>query len=133
MSSEVKRYVVDMQGRGKECVLASDSDALHAEAEALRAENARLQNVLLEVTARRFAESWKKRTSDAELEQYLSAGIAQLEAERDALRAELAITRRVIDRIGQLSTTPHESKERFIRRVQSVIEWQTAAQQDQPK
>ena len=49
------------------------------------------------------------------------------------LAAELAITRRVIDRIDQLCTTPHESKERFIRRVQSVIEWQTAAQQDQPR
>ena len=58
------------------------------EAEALRGENARLQNALLEVTARRFAESWKKRTSDAALEQYLSAGIAQLEAERDALRQQ---------------------------------------------
>ena len=55
---------------------------------ALEAENARLQNALLEVTARRFAESWKKRTSDAELEQYLSAGVAQIEAERDALRQQ---------------------------------------------
>ena len=52
---------------------------------ALEAEYARLKNSLLEITARRFAESWKKRTSDAELEQYLSAGIAQLEAERDKL------------------------------------------------
>ena len=49
------------------------------------------------------------------------------------LADELAIARRALDRIGQLCTTPHESKERFIRRVQSVIEWQTAAQQDQPK
>ena len=49
------------------------------------------------------------------------------------LADELAIARRVIGRIGQLCTTPHESKERLIRRVQSVIEWQTAAQQDQPK
>lgn len=85
----------------------------------------------------------------------------ELETERDALRAEckrlaealdrqsvitgdyiarcqrladeLAITRRVIDRIGQICTTPHESKERFIRRVQSVIEWERAAQQDQPQ
>ena len=57
---------------------------------ALEAECERLKNSLLEITARRFAESWKKRTSDAELEQYLSAGIAQLEAERDALAAELA-------------------------------------------
>ena len=67
---------------------AVERDALRAEAAALRAENARLQNALLEVTARRFAESWKKRTSDADLEQYLSAGIAQLEAERDALRQQ---------------------------------------------
>ena len=49
------------------------------------------------------------------------------------LADELAITRRVIDRIGQLCTTPHESKERFIRRVQSVIEWERAAQQEQPQ
>lgn len=51
----------------------------------------------------------------------------ELRAERDALATELAITRRVIDRIGQLCTTPHESKERFIRRVQSVIEWEAHA------
>ena len=30
------------------------------------------------------------KADDAELEQYLSAGIAQLEAERDALRQQLA-------------------------------------------
>ena len=49
------------------------------------------------------------------------------------LADELAITRRVIDRIGQLCTTQHESRERFIRRVQSVIEWERAAQQEQPQ
>lgn len=43
------------------------------------------------------------------------------------LADELAITRRVIDRIGQLCTSQHESKERFIRRVQSVIEWEAQA------
>lgn len=37
-----------------------------------------------------LTESWKRRASDKELEQYLSAGIAQIEAERDNLRAELA-------------------------------------------
>ena len=57
----------------------------------------------------------------------LRAGFAKACDERDALRAELAITRRVIDRIGQLCTAPHESKERFIRRVQSVIEWEAQA------
>ncbi len=49
----------------------------------------RLRNTLLEVTTRHFAESWNRRASDKELEQYLSAGIAQLEGERDQLRAEL--------------------------------------------
>lgn len=63
-------------------VMASDYAALEAEC-------ASLKNSLLAITTRHFAESWKKRTNDAELEQYLSAGIAQLEAERDALRAEL--------------------------------------------
>lgn len=67
-----------------------------------------------------------------ERDSFQRVGILATE-ERDALRAELAITRRVIDRIGQLCTTPHESKERFIRRVQSVIEWERAAQQDQPQ
>ena len=52
---------------------------------ALEAECERLKNSLLAITARHFAEGWKKRTSDAELEQYLSAGIAQLEAERNKL------------------------------------------------
>ena len=49
------------------------------------------------------------------------------------LADELAIARRALDRIVQLCTTPHESKELFIRRVQSVIEWERAAQQDQPQ
>lgn len=50
-----------------------------------------------------------------------------LRAELESIRKEQAITRRVVDRIGQLCTTPHESKGRFIRRVQSVIEWEAQA------
>ncbi|WP_374378928.1 hypothetical protein [Pseudomonas fluvialis] len=71
------------EGCEVEVVTASDYAALEAEC-------ANLKNSLLAITARHFAESWKKRTNDAELEQYLSAGIAQLEAERAALAAELA-------------------------------------------
>ena len=56
---------------------------------ALQAECASLKNSLLAVTTRHFAESWKKRTIDAELEQYLSAGIAQLESQRDKLKQVL--------------------------------------------
>ena len=81
------------------------------------------------ITAAMAAEVETRRSNAVMLEQ-ANAGLAQLNGK---LRAELAITRRVIDRIGQLCTTPHESKERFIRRVQSVIEWERAAQQDQPQ
>ena len=77
------------EGCEVEVVTASDYDVLEVECE-------RLKNALLAITARHFAESWKNRTSDAELEQYLSAGIAQLEAERDSLRAELEQSRDLI-------------------------------------
>lgn len=66
----------------------------------LEAECTRLKNSLLAITARHFAESWKKRTSDAELEQYLSAGIAQLEAERDALRQQRDKLAGLLERIA---------------------------------
>lgn len=75
------------------------------EAEALRAENGRL--------------------ADALDRQSVITGDYIARCQR--LADELAITRRVIDRIGQLCTAPHESKERFIRRVQSVIEWEAQA------
>ena len=85
------------------------------------------------ITAAMAAEVERLKRENANIRVKWTEYERELEAERDALAAELAIARRVIGRIGQLCTTPHESKERFIRRVQSVIEWQTAAQQDQPK
>ena len=84
MSEQVKRYwPEEIVGTGELVVYLQDYAALEAE-------NVRLKNALLAVTARHFAESWKRRTSDAELEQYLSAGIAQLEAECERLRMQLA-------------------------------------------
>ncbi|MFG0381055.1 hypothetical protein ACF8C6_08830 [Pseudomonas sp. zbq_18] len=76
-------------------------------------------------------ESERERLADALDRQSAITGDHIARCQR--LADELAITRRVIDRIGQLCTTPHESKERFIRRVQSVIEWERAGQQDQSK
>lgn len=92
MNREVKRYdPVSSDGRSARCIEDADYGAYveYEDYVALEAECARLKNSLLAITARHFAEVWKNRTSDAELEQYLSAGIAQLEAERDALAAEL--------------------------------------------
>ena len=61
-----------------------------AEYAALEAENARLRQAMQRLVTTHCAASMKSHATDAELEQYLAAGIAQLEAERDALRAELA-------------------------------------------
>lgn len=113
MSSEVKRYdsfqIDPVTGKSWNVtfVLAADYAALEAEC-------ANLKNSLLAITARHFAESWKKRTSDAELEQYLSAGIAQLEAERDTLRQQLA------DRDAQLLAIASAEPSRH------TIEWAKA-------
>ena len=105
MSSEVKRY--DSYGNAMApgdpeslaiFVLATDYAALEAE---------------------------RERLADALDRQSVITGDCIARCQR--LADELAITRRVIDRIGQLCTTPHESKERFIRRVQSVIEWEAQA------
>lgn len=85
--SEAKRFMATCDCMSE---VAWGDYVSHDDYAALEAECARLKNSLLAITARHFAGGWKKRTSDAELEQYLSAGIAQLEAERDALAAELA-------------------------------------------
>lgn len=50
-------------------------------------------NTLLALTTRHFAESWSRRSTDAKLDEYLSAGIAQLQEERDAALAELEALR----------------------------------------
>ena len=141
MSSEVKRYdAVHLryedsnirygEGCEVEVVTASDYAALEAECERLRAQVSALQS---------DANSWQSgydkgredgaKAADGWKAQHArdSAELRRLCAERADLASELAITRRVIDRIGQLCTTPHESKERFIRRVQSVIEWEAQA------
>lgn len=107
MSSEVKRYDPDVSRRGDAYMDAKgDGDYVrHEDYAALEADCERL--------------------ADALYRQSVITGDYIARCQR--LADELAITRRVIDRIGQLCTTPHESKERFIRRVQSVIEWEAQA------
>ena len=109
MSTEVKRYdavhiryednnIRYGEGCEVEVVTASDYAALEAECE---------------------------RLADALDRQSVITGDYIARCQR--LADELAVARRVLYRIGQLCTTPHESKERFIRRVQSVIEWEAQA------
>ena len=70
--------------------MQDERDALSAEAEALRAENARLRQAMQRLVTTHCAASMKSHATDAELEQYLAVGIAQLEAEHDKLADELA-------------------------------------------
>lgn len=73
---------------------------LEAEAQALREEVAAaseregvLEHRLMRVMTQHFAEAWRKRETEKTLEGYLSAGIAELEGERDAALAEVAALR----------------------------------------
>lgn len=114
---------------GGEYVMHTDYAALEAECERLRV---KLMTIAHAEPARHGIEWAKAIAAEGNSEPY--AKWREAIEERDALAAELAaikerhaIARRVVDRIGQLCTTPHESKERFIRRVQSVIEWEAQA------
>ena len=133
MSSEVKRYdAVHLRyedsniryGEGCEVEVVTASDH-EREVQRAIAAGIRMQDKCAALEAER------ERLADALDRQSVITGDYIARCQR--LADELAIARRVLDRIGQLCTTPHESKERFIRRVQSVIEWERAAQQDQPK
>lgn len=84
--NEVKRYVI-ISDDWDYAESPSGGFVDHDDYAALEAECERLKNSLLEITTRHFAEGWKRSASEKQLEQYLSAGIAQLEAERDALAA----------------------------------------------
>ncbi|WP_343577988.1 hypothetical protein [Pseudomonas sp.] len=84
--NDVVRFKMD-----GESYLVSDDNGKYVEYDdyaKLEAENARLNGLLLELATRHFAESWSKRSNDKQLEEYLSLGIAQLEAETQALRDE---------------------------------------------
>ena len=84
-----KSYASDgLKGAGSD-LYARWLDTLK-EAEALRAENVRLRQAMQRLVTTHCAAAAKNNATDAELEQCLAAGIAQLEAERDALRQQLA-------------------------------------------
>lgn len=122
-SAELRRLCAerDQQWRLRRDAEA-DRDTANAVSSELRAERDALAAELAAI---------KGRLADALDRQSVITGDYIARCQR--LADELAMTRRVIDRIAQLCTTPHESKERFTRRVQSVIEWERAAQQDQPQ
>ncbi|WP_205896248.1 hypothetical protein [Pseudomonas multiresinivorans] len=73
---------------------------LEAEAQALREEVAAahgradtLEHRMMGMMTRHFAEAWRKRDTTKELDGYLSAGIAELERDRDAALEEVATLR----------------------------------------
>lgn len=102
--SDVKRYAFQIHRRpyGLEevgsgnLVMHSDYAKLEAEAQALREEvaaaNDRADTMvhrMMGMMTRHFAESWRNRDTEKALDGYLSAGIAELERERDCLGSQL--------------------------------------------
>lgn len=101
MSSEVKLFrlcgsapVIDMR-TGHNATLRSGLVVLSEDAHtnalaALEAECERLRGTMMEVVTKNFAKNLERAAKHKELDYYLSEGIRQLQAERDALAAELA-------------------------------------------
>lgn len=85
--SEVKRFVVDMQGRGEECVLATDYAALEAECERLRQQPARDSAELRRLCAERDALRQQLAERDATIER-LEAGIPRLQEQAYQARTQ---------------------------------------------
>ena len=64
------------------------------------------------------------------IDDLVAAGI-QVDKELIAqLRTENHVIARKLERIQQLVTAHHESKEAFVRRVQSVLEWKGESSHD---
>ncbi|WP_057380209.1 hypothetical protein [Pseudomonas aeruginosa] len=88
------------ESKNGEYVQYTDYAKLEAEAQALREEveaaNERadtLEHRMMGMMTRHFAEAWRKRDTEKALDGYLSAGIAELEQERNAALAEVAALR----------------------------------------
>lgn len=93
MSSEVKRYdPINSDGTCGTCVEDPDYGAYveFADYATLEAECERLRGTMMEVVTKNFAKNLGRAAKDKELDYYLSEGVRQLQAERDALAAELA-------------------------------------------
>lgn len=81
-------------------------------------------NTLLAITTRHFAESWSRRATDAKLDEYLSAGITQLEAERDAALAEREELRRLLECFvrGESDSDENQSERHmYVTEAQSLL------------
>jgi len=73
--------------------LEAEAQALRDEVEAANDRADTLEHRMMGMMTRHFAESWRNRDTQKALDGYLSAGIAELERERDAALAEVAALR----------------------------------------
>lgn len=111
MSSKVKRYAI----------ISDDWDYVESPSGGfidrddyadLEAECERLRGTMMEVVTKNFAKNLGRAAKDKELDYYLSEGIRRLQAERDALAAELdrLLEGRVLD-AETISTLEQELKQ----------------------
>lgn len=89
-------------------------DEKEAESQALREEVAAandradtLEHRMMGMMTRHFAEAWRTRDTEKALDGYLSAGIAELERERDAALAEVAALRARVVVVPERRTREH--------------------------
>lgn len=91
----------DRSKRGEPLIRLADYQRLQADHERLQAECAHYKNAVAEITTRHSVDRWTNTSSDKELEQYLSDGIAQLEGEHrkqlTRLQAECRIQEALVE------------------------------------
>jgi hypothetical protein len=89
-----------------DCVPELEAIVSSAALSAVTAERDRLESMLIQTTARHFAQEWKDHADDKKLDECLSEGIAMLEAERDRLREDRDSQQRVciaeMEKVSQL-------------------------------
>ncbi|HCE9202198.1 TPA: hypothetical protein ACQGUU_005949 [Pseudomonas aeruginosa] len=96
---KVHKAIVEQAGCGTIEQLAEQRDAANERADAL-------EHRMMGMMTRHFAETWRNRDTEKALDGYLSAGIAQLEQDRDAALARVAeLERKLRDEENAHTTT----------------------------
>ncbi|MDP5858760.1 hypothetical protein P3858_29680 [Pseudomonas aeruginosa] len=101
---KVHKAIVEQAGCGTIEQLAEQRDAANERADAL-------EHRMMGMMTRHFVETWRNRDTEKALDGYLSAGIAQLEQDRDAALARVAELERELRNEENAHTTTIEQRD----------------------